>query len=119
PSTMEPVLCAGGEFVEDFGEGFGGGGVGFGFDAEAVHGFGVVVDVFAFVGVEGAGELFDVDDVGEVGFGEAEDGVGAAGGGVAAVLEGDDLEFDVGGFGGVDEGFELGGGGGGAADGAA
>jgi len=51
-----------------------------GFDAEAFDVGEIVSDVVAFVEVERAGEVFDVDDVGRLGVGEAENGEGAAGG---------------------------------------
>src|SRR6185437_15460282 len=91
------------DFVEDLGRV--GGRVGL--DAEAFHGRGVIVDVVALVQVEGAGELLDVDDVGEVLVGEAQDGEGAAGRCVAAGVEGDDLEAHVGQLGGLDERLDL------------
>src|SRR4051794_12272670 len=65
-------------------------------DAQAFHRLGVVVDVVAFVEVERAGELLDVDDVGQVLVREAQDGEGSAGRGVATGPERDDLQAHVG-----------------------
>src|SRR2546421_5762912 len=65
-------------------------------DTQHFHRGGVLVDVFALVQVHRAGELFDVDHVGQFGVGEAQDAVRAAGRRVPADLEWDDLDPDVG-----------------------
>src|SRR5215475_4767645 len=73
----------------------GGGGGGEGFGAEMVHDVQVVVQVCGRLQVEGAGEVLDVDHVGQGGFGEAQDGERAAPCGVAAVAERHDLQADL------------------------
>ena len=73
-----------------------------------VHDLRVVVEVGGRFQVEGAGEVLDVDHVGQGGFGEAQDSEGAAGGGVAAVAEGHDLQADLGQGGGLEQVVQLG-----------
>ena len=58
----------------DLGEEAGGVGGGEGLGAEVVHDLQVVVDVLAFVQVEGAGELLDVHHVRHLGLAEAQHG---------------------------------------------
>src|SRR6185312_2511980 len=64
--------------------------------AQPVHHHGVVVDVDPLVQVERAGELLEVDDVGQVRLAEPQDGERAARGRVPAVAQGRDLQGDVG-----------------------
>src|SRR5690348_11499564 len=70
------------------------GGVGhrLGLEAELLHDFEVAVDFDGLVEVQGAGELLDVDDVGQVGLGEPQDGERAAHGRVRARAERQDLQ---------------------------
>src|SRR5215831_1952973 len=82
------------EALEDLLEETGGGDGGVGLCAETVHDLHVVVDVPSFILVEGAGQVLQVDDVGEVGRGEAQHGEGASGGGVTPAAERHDLEGD-------------------------
>src|SRR5262245_63719568 len=63
----------------------GGGGGCEGFGAQVVHDVQVVVQVRGRLQVEGAGEVLDVDHVGQGGFGETQDGERAARRGVAAM----------------------------------
>src|SRR6266498_1662015 len=76
-------------------------------DADGFHDMEVLLDVFAPVEVERVGQVLDIDDVGEVRVGESQDAEGSHHGGVRAVPHADDLERDVGHFGGFDETFEL------------
>src|SRR6185437_12206379 len=61
-------------------------------EAELLHDFEVAVDFDGLVEVQGAGELLDVDDVGQVGLGEPQDGERAAHGRVRARAERQDLQ---------------------------
>src|SRR5215831_4010347 len=63
--------------------------------AQAVHDDQVVVDRLALVQVEGAGELLQVYQVGQVTLAEAQDAERASRRGVAAQLQRDELEADV------------------------
>ena len=76
-------------------------------------------DFCSFVVVDAAGEVFDVDEVGEVGVVEAQECEGAGEDGVAAFGVGEDLEGDVGEFEEFADVVELGAHDVGAADGAA
>src|SRR5690348_16425618 len=70
------------------------GGVGhrLGLEAELLHDFEVAVDFDGLVEVQGAGELLDVDHVGQIGLGEPQDGERAAHGRLRARAERQDLQ---------------------------
>ena len=72
-----------------------------GLDAQPLHRGRVVIDIVALVQVQGAGELLDIDDVGQVGIGEAQDAEGTAGRGVPADVERYDLQLHIGQLGGL------------------
>src|SRR6266536_3252174 len=74
---------------------------------DAVHCQAVVLDVGRLAGVERAGQLFEIYDVGKLRFGKAQDRDGPAGR-LAAGAGGHHLQGDVGPFADVDEVFDLG-----------
>src|SRR6185312_6845024 len=86
----------------------GGGGGGEGSGAEVVHDVQVVVQVRGRLQVEGAGEVLDVDHVGQGGFGEAQDSERAARRGVASLAERYDLQADLGQGGDLEQVVQLG-----------
>ena len=65
---------------------------GVGLDAQSVHDLHVMLGLRRLVEIEGAGELLQVDDVGQVTLGEAQDAERPAGGRVPAAFERNDLQ---------------------------
>src|SRR5690348_5855059 len=104
PAVGEELLGLG----DDLFDVAGGGGGGEGSGAEVVHDVQVVVQVRGRLQVEGAGEVLDVDHVGQGGFGEAQDGERAARRGVAAVAERHNLQADLGQGGDLNQVLQLG-----------
>src|SRR5260370_28402468 len=75
--------------------------------AEPLHDLAVSIDVLALVQVESAGQLLEIDHVGQVRLGKAHDGERPGLGGVAARPERRDLERDPGILGRLDQVPEL------------
>ncbi len=71
------------EDVADGGHDAGSAAAKFGLGAEAFHRLQIPVKVTALLQVDGAGEVFEVDHVGQVRLGEAQDGKGAGFGSVS------------------------------------
>ena len=78
-----------------------------GLHTEPLHDLEVAVHLGGLVNVERAGQLFEVYDIGQFGLGEAQDGERAAGGGVPAHPERDDLQRHRGVLGHLDEVLDL------------